>query len=304
LKSYNDALLRKKNLEMTSASIKVLNPAAYPISTEKTKRKTIVIAAFLGSFILLTCFFLLIELIDRTLRDSLRAEKLTKCQVLGVYPAKQKDNVYDRTFQELAVRNLSSTILPFFHAGSGIRRYKLNLLSFEEDSNKKSVAESLKEYWGSMGIPVKIIEEGVDFSATSQNYITAEKLEDIYTPGGEKILIALHQDISKCGVTTPLLKDADVNLLVVSANYGWKRYDDTLLITLKEQLGDKPYLCLTDAPDYDLEKFVGMLPPNTAFRKVYYRASQLSITEIFRQKKDYFKKRKGSTSTLGTDDDV
>jgi uncharacterized protein involved in exopolysaccharide biosynthesis len=305
LKSYNDALLRKKNLEMTSASIKVLNPAAYPISTEKTKRKTIVIAAFFGTFVLLTGFFLLIELIDRTLKDSLRAEKLTKCEVLGVYPAKQKDSVFDRTFQELAVRNLSSTILPFFHTGSGgIRRYKLNLLSFEENSNKKSVAESLQEYWGGMGIPVKVIEEGVDFSATSGNYMTAEKLEDIYTPGDEKILIVLHQDMSKCGVTTPLLKDADVNLLVVSANYGWKRYDDTLLTTLKEQLGDKPYLCLSDAPDYDLEKFVGMLPPSTAFRKIYYRASQLSIAEIFRQKKDYFKKRKSNTSTLGSDDDV
>jgi uncharacterized protein involved in exopolysaccharide biosynthesis len=304
LDSYNEALLRKKNLEMTSASIKVLNPAAYPINTEKTKRKTIVIAAFAGSFILLTCFFLLIELIDRTLKDSLRAEKLTKCQVIGAFPEKQKDSVYDRTFQELATRNLSSTILPFFHGGGGIRRYKLNLLSFDENSNKKNIAESLREYWSSMGIPVKIIEEGVDFSATSQSYMTADKLEDIYTPGDEKILITLHQDMSKCGVTTPLLKDADVNLLVVSANYGWKRYDDTLLITLKEQLEDKPYLCLSDAPDYDLEKFVGMLPPNTAFRKIFYRASQLSIAEIFRQKKDYFKKRENSTSTLGSDDDV
>jgi uncharacterized protein involved in exopolysaccharide biosynthesis len=97
LDSYNEALLRKKNLEMTSASIKVLNPAAYPINTEKTKRKTIVIAAFAGSFILLTCFFLLIELIDRTLKDSLRAEKLTKCQVIGAFPEKQKDSVYNTT---------------------------------------------------------------------------------------------------------------------------------------------------------------------------------------------------------------
>ena len=32
LKSYNDALMRRKNLEMTSAALKVLNAPAYPIS--------------------------------------------------------------------------------------------------------------------------------------------------------------------------------------------------------------------------------------------------------------------------------
>jgi uncharacterized protein involved in exopolysaccharide biosynthesis len=305
LKSYNDALLRKKNLEMTSASIKVLNPAAYPISTERTKRKTIVIAAFLGSFVLLTAFFLLIELIDRTLRDSIRAEKLTRCQVLGVYPEKQKDNVYDRTYQELAIRNLSSTILPFFNSGGGgAKRYKLNLISLDENSNKRAVAESLQEYWSGMGIPVRIIEEGTDFSASSKEYITAQKLEDIYEEGDEKILIVLHQDICQSGITTSLLKDADLNLLVLSANYGWKRYDDTMLLTLEEQMEGKPYVCLSDAPDYDLEKFVGMLPPNTTFRKTYYRLSQLSISEIFRQKKDYFRARRDSSSTLGSDDDV
>jgi hypothetical protein len=304
LKSYNDALLRKKNLEMTSASIKVLNPAAYPISTERTKRKTIVIVTFFGSFIILTAIFLLIQLFDRTLRDSLRAEKFTRCQVLGVYPKKQRNSVYDRKFQELATRNLSSSILPFFHAKGNNKPYKLNLLSLEGTSNKKAVALGLQEYWAGMGIPVRIIEEGTDFRAESKEYITAQKLEDIYTPGDEQILIVLHQDMSQCGVTTTLLKDADVNILVVSADYGWKRYNDTLLLTLEEQMADKPYLCLSDAPEYDLEKFVGMLPPDTAFRRTSYRLTQLSISEIFRQKSDLFKKGRESSSTLGTDDDV
>ncbi len=304
LKSYNDALLRKKNLEMTSASIKVLNPAAYPINTEKTKRKILVLGAFVGSFFVFTAIFLVIALIDRTLRDSLRTKSITKCDVIGVFPRRQKDSVYDQTFQEMALRNLSSTILPFFHADKGIRRYKLNLLSFDPYSNKKSIALGLKAYWEKMGLPVRIIDEGVDFFAQTRSYLTAEKLEEIYTPGDEKILIVIHQDASRVGVTTPLLTDADLNLLVVSADYGWKRYDATLLETLEEQLRDKPYICLTDAPDYDLEKYVGMLPPNTGFRKIRYRISQLSISEIFRHKKDYFKERKASASTLGDDDDV
>jgi hypothetical protein len=304
LKSYNEALLRKKNLEMTSASIRVLNPAAYPINTEKTKRKMLIIAAFVGSLFMFSGIFLLIELVDRTLRDSIRAEKLTKCPVLGVFPARQRDSVYDKSFQELAIRNLSSTILPFFHANRGIRRYKVNLLCFEPLAGRQRIAEGLKEYWESIGLPVKIITEGMEFYAKSKEYVTAESIEDLYAAGDEKIVIVLHQEMSRCGVTTALLKDADLNLLVASANYGWKRYDKTLLDTLEEQMMDKPFICLCDAPDYDLEKFVGMLPPLTAMRKISYRIGQLSISEIFRQKKDYFKKRAESSSVLSNDDDV
>lgn len=50
LHSYNEALLRKKNLEMTSATLKVLNEPTYPISPHSTNRKQIVIAACIGSF--------------------------------------------------------------------------------------------------------------------------------------------------------------------------------------------------------------------------------------------------------------
>lgn len=39
LQSYNEALLRRKNLEMTSATLKVLNEPTYPISPGATNRK-------------------------------------------------------------------------------------------------------------------------------------------------------------------------------------------------------------------------------------------------------------------------
>lgn len=65
LKSYNDALLRKKNLEMTSSTFKVLSPATYPISHESTNRKKTVMMACVASFIFLVALFLLIELTDR-----------------------------------------------------------------------------------------------------------------------------------------------------------------------------------------------------------------------------------------------
>ena len=53
LQSYNEALLRKKNLEMTSATLKVLNEPTYPIEANSTNRKQIVIAACVAIFVII-----------------------------------------------------------------------------------------------------------------------------------------------------------------------------------------------------------------------------------------------------------
>ena len=82
LKSYNDALMRKKNLEMTSATLKVLNPPAYPIQPEPHGRKNIVLMSLLGSIAFIVGLFLIIELLDRTLRDKIRTERLTGSKLI------------------------------------------------------------------------------------------------------------------------------------------------------------------------------------------------------------------------------
>ena len=46
LQALNTARLRQKNLQMTSATLKIINPPVLPISAEPTKRKMMVIAAF------------------------------------------------------------------------------------------------------------------------------------------------------------------------------------------------------------------------------------------------------------------
>lgn len=87
LHSYNEALLRKKNLEMTSATLKVLNEPTYPISPHSTNRKQIVIAACIGSFLIIVALLLLIEMLDRTLRDAGRTKRVTGYKVVGAVPS-------------------------------------------------------------------------------------------------------------------------------------------------------------------------------------------------------------------------
>lgn len=291
LKSYNDALLRKKNLEMTAAILKVLNPPAYPINEEVASRKKIVMMAAAGSFIFLVALFLLIEAIDRTLRDSTRTRKQTGSIVLGAYPAPLKLSPISKQCEEIATRYMSSAILRFFTERKEGMPFILNLLSTEQGSGKTYLAEQLQGYWESIGLKVRRLTDGTDFNSNSSAFTLAKNLTDLYTPETEDILIVEYPSLEKANIPTPLLQDAQLNLLVASAVHGWKATDKVLLQKLKSQLGTSPYLYLNRAPKYEVETYTGMLPPYTFVHKQMYRLSQLALTEsLFNWKKNSRKK--------------
>ena len=304
LASYNEALMRKKNLEMTSAALKVLNPPAYPISPEGSNRRKIVYMAFLGTFLLLAGFFVLIELIDRTLRDSRRTRKLTGCPILGDFPDKRRSTPYSTTYDNSATRYLSSAILRFFTKRKEGAPYILNMLSMEEGCGKSYVSESIETYWKKLELNVRKLTDGVDFYSNSPDFQLANSILELYTPGDEDILIVEYPAMSESNVPTPLLREAQLNLMVVSAKYGWKTTDKILLQKLEAQLCTKPYLCLNRAPKYDIENYTGMLPPYTPLRKVMYLLSQLALTENVIHWRDVWKRKRNSrTSVSGVEED-
>ncbi|WP_455585207.1 hypothetical protein [Bacteroides sp.] len=295
LNSYNEALMRKKNLEMTSAALKVLNPPAYPISPGATNRRKIVYMACFGTFLLLTLFFVLIEVTDRTLRDSSRAYKLTKCPVLGDFPNRKNNTPCHVTYDAEATQCLSSAILRFFTNKKEGEPYILNLLSTEERCGKSYVGEHIETYWKSLGLNVCRLTDGIDFNSKSSKFQLASSIKELYTYRSEDILIVEYPAMSKSNIPTSLLCEAQLNLMVVSADYGWKATDRILLSKLESQLGAKPYLCLNRAPIYDIENYTGMLPPYTILRNISYRLSQLALTETFIHWRDILKRKRNTT---------
>ena len=88
--------------------------------------------------------------------------------------------------------------------------------------------------------------------------------------------------MSRSNIPTSLLNDANVNLLVASADRGWKTIDKRLCEQLTAQTGKSgvPFrMCLTNARREAVEDFTGQLPPYTLLRRMGYRFIQLSLTE-------------------------
>ena len=225
LKSYNDALLRKKNLEMTSSTFKVLSPATYPISHESTNRKKTVMMACVASFIFLVALFLLIELTDRTLRDTIRTRKLTGCPILGSFPYLTKSNPIYIQQDKIATQYLTNSILNFLSDRKEGQPFILNILSIEAGMGKTYLIERLQKLLESKGIKVCTLTDKINFDSASSTYTLAQNISDLHILQDEDVVIVEYQSLDRISVPTLLLQSASMNLLVVSALKGWKNSD-------------------------------------------------------------------------------
>lgn len=282
LKSYDDALMRKKNLEMTSATLKVLNPPSYPLFPLGGARKKVVMAACIGSFLFILGFLLLLELIDQTLRDSIRTKRITNLPVLGSFPGKSifRYRTYNTISTEIATKYLSSSILRFFTKPKENSPYLVNFISTEHGTGKSYLASQLIQYWESIGLKVRHISYETDFNPNSKDFIFSKDVLNLYQPDGENIIIAEYPNLREANIPTELIQQANLNLVIARADHGWKSNDKVLVNSLKRQVGDSPlYLYLNQASRDEVQSYTGMLPPYTFLRRMIYRFTQLALTE-------------------------
>ena len=282
LRALNAARLRQKNLQMTTATLRVLNPPMFPMNAQPTNRLMILLGAFLLTFLLTAMYFFIIELLDRTLRDRMRSERITKIPVMGCFPKEStlRYRRFNKTIADLAMRQLSKALLPHFKEG---QQNVLNLLSTDAANGKSYLAQELENYWISIGLQVRRLTYDEDFLAEDSRFIMAKDIKDIcpdILPN--EIAIVEYPNLDDHSIPPALLNMGTVNLMVTRANRTWKDVDQKALKELESQLEDKNtlFMYLTEAQRYAVEEFVGQLPPYTRFNNFVYRISQLGLTAV------------------------
>lgn len=282
LKALNAARLRQRNLQMTTATLRVLNPPMFPMNALPTNRLMILLGAFLLTFLLTAMYFFLIELLDRTLRDRMRSEHITKVPVMGCFPKEStlRYRRFNKTIADMALRQLSKELLPHFKEG---QQNVLNLLSTDAGNGKSFIAQELENYWISIGLQVRRLTYDEDFLAEDSRFILANGIKDICPDiMPNEIAIVEYPNLDDNSISPALLNMGTVNLMVTRANRTWKDVDQKALKELNERLENKDtlYMYLTECQRYAVEEFVGQLPPYTKFNNFVYRMSQMGLTAI------------------------
>ena len=282
LKALNSARLRQRNLQMTTAKLRVLNPPMFPMNAQPTNRMMILLGAFLLTFALTALYFFIIELLDRTLRDRMRSERITKVPVMGCFPKEStlRYRRFNKTIADMALRQLSKSLLPHFKEG---QQNVLNLISTDAGNGKSYLAQELENYWISIGLQVRRLTYDEDYLAEDSRFIMAKDIKDIcpdILPN--EIAIIEYPNLDDNSVPPALLNMGTINLLVTRANRTWKDVDQKSLKELQSQLEDPNtlFMYLTEAQRYAVEEFVGQLPPYTKFNNFVYRISQMGLTAV------------------------
>ncbi|WP_091854030.1 GumC family protein [Prevotella communis] len=280
LKALNSARLRQRNLQMSTAVLRVLNPPMFPLNAQPTNRMMTLLSAFMLTFILTATYFFIIEMLDRTLRDRMRSERITQVPVMGCYPKEStlRYRRFNKTINDMALRQLSKALLPNFKEG---QQNVLNLLSTDAGNGKSYISQELENYWLSLGLQVRRLTYDEDFLAEDSRYLMATDIKSIcpdILPN--EIAIIEYPNLDDNTIPSGLLNMGTINLMITRANRTWKDVDQKALNELQTRLENKNslFMYLTEASRYAVEEFVGQLPPYTKFNNFIYRLSQLGLT--------------------------
>ena len=198
LRALNSARMRQRNLQMSTATLRVLNPPMFPLNAQPTNRMMVLLGAFMLTFILVTLYFLIIEMLDRTLRDRMRSERITNIPVMGCFPKESnlRYRRYNKTIADMAMKQLSKALLPNFKEG---QQNVLNLLSTDSGNGKSYIAQELENYWISIGLQVRRLTYDEDFLAEDSKFILAKDIKDLCPD-------ILPEEIIRIWTTTPSLQ--------------------------------------------------------------------------------------------------
>lgn len=278
LHNLNLALLRRKNLQMTSSTIKVINPPFFPLNSLPSKRKMIILGILYGSFLFILSYFLIIELLDRSLKNKLKAELLIGTQVLGCFPdsPKGKYRRYADEISDISKQYLFNSIINNLRTND--KDSIINIISNEKEEGKSFIAENLQSVFNDKGIKTKLISYHKDFNHEDRKYLLAESINDFCEFNDEKIIIIEHPALKESNIPNIILKTASINLFIGMASKAWKDSDQLLFERLKNQIDKKNlYVYLNKTSIDAAETFTGLLPPYTWFRKFIYKIIQMDF---------------------------
>ena len=277
LHGLNEAKLRRKNLQLSSATFRVLTPPTAAFQPVKTKTRLYTAIAFVLVLILLTTIEVINELSNRKPYDRYAAEKLTKTPVLGAYPVFDEDDEYGELCCEQAANHLGNAIVNLLDRTAA--NNVVNIISIDSGEGKSTVSTALMNFFAKLGTNPELVTWHKDFDYESKYYVMAGSIYDFAMnennmerlPEANVILVE-YPPVSMSSMPLKPLTTAAVNLVVVNAKRDWTGMDQLQLRKIKENVktSDNLYICLNQADSDSVGAFTGMLPPYTKRHKIRF----------------------------------
>lgn len=283
LDALNTALLKQKSIQMNSASLKVMNEPFYPLASSAiSKRKLLTIGSYLATLIFTIFFFLIIEVLDHTLRNIFKAEQLTGSRVLGAFTRHLSLGArrYNNAYTKLSAKTLCNSAVTYFKPD---QNNIINLISNEPGEGKSYIMEQIVQQFRERGFDATPLSWQNEFQTDAQNLIQSLHLKELNLTGKnnlkDKVIIVEYPSLKDAALTANILQNVSLNLQIVDSRRTWKNTDQQLLERTKEMCRETPMFLILNYTKRDAaEDINGLMPPYTFLRKLFYRLGQLGLT--------------------------
>lgn len=274
------AKLKHKNILMESGALQVVTPPEFPLIAMSRKRELYVVLALICSIIFITAYYLIIELLDRTISNGIRAQYLTGGKVVGAFPSKNRHRHrrYNDESQRIAISYLANILNGQMQAGKPLI---INVLSITDGEGKSHISQALEQCWKDRGFNVSYINYHNDFDNQSKQFMQLASIYDIIHESAKSdVIIVEYASLQHNSVPMALLKEATTNLLILDAQRLWGNSDKSIFDNLKNSISgnDNVLIYLNNVERQYVEQYTGMLPPYTYLRKLGYKIFNFGIT--------------------------
>ena len=210
------AKLQQKNIEMRSTTIDVVTEPVYPLAAVGSKRNFLILVSYIACLFFIMGCFLILELLDRTIRNKQRAVALTGAEVIGAYPGipTLKYRAFALETNRIATAHICNRLSPLFNTKG---RTVIGLISSDPQEGKSHLAGEMTAYWMDMGFTVSNINHATDFNSQSKLYVTASNATALFTEESavsDLILLELPA-LSVNAVPKGILESIDVIVYIV-----------------------------------------------------------------------------------------
>lgn len=282
LSALNSARLRQKSLQMSSATLKIMNMPAYPLTSMSLNRKNIILTAFAITLLFVIFFFLVVELLDHTLHHKFKAELLTGNRVLGIFtrPMRLRARKYNQTYLNTSAQHLCNYARTYFKPD---QNNIINLISNESGEGKSFIMEQMAEQFKAQGIEVQILSWHNEYQTAAKSFLQSLNLDNLdlneKVQLKEKVILVEYPSLKDAALNAEILQGVSLNLQIIDSRRTWKDTDQLLFWRTKEMSGKAPLFIVLNYTTRDAaEDLNGLMPPYTFFRKLFYRFSQLGLT--------------------------
>jgi len=255
--------LTQENMELFSSQMKVLDPPNFPDApSNQTKLPLLLVAAFLGTFLLTASFIIGVYLLDQSLKNPTAATEIIGMPVISVLPRlKLRNSRRALLLADKAEKQLAKYVLLSLNqkpAGSG--PMLVGLMSSYSGEGKSFIANAIVRQLDECGVrSLVLVPRGHDQSLEENYTATTYNPTDAITPGSiipelnsasvmtVEVVIIEFPALLEQTFPVSLLQQLDLALIAIRMGRTWQKSDKLLVEAIKKTTKTSVQVILTNA---------------------------------------------------------